>query len=135
MASLKSTLKQKILSASARALKVCSKFDLSEVSFIKIHEMYNRGTPKIFLLFKLALALFKLFQGNDLTTEFLALNQNTILTSRQINFIATKDNKRRVGLNVLANRFNLLNNIIPLSQFNKSIDSFKIFCKKEFLNC
>ena len=97
--------------------------------------MYNRGTPEEFLLYKLALALFKLFQGNDLTTEFLALNQNTILTSRQINFIATKDNKRRVGLNALANRFNLLNNIIPLSQFNKSIDSFKIFCKKEFLNC
>ena len=97
--------------------------------------MYNRGTLEEFLLYKLALALFKLFQGNDLTTEFMALNQNTVLTSRQINFIATKDIKRRVGLNALANRFNFLNNRIPLSQLNKSLDSFKIFCKKEFLNC
>ena len=69
-------------------------------------------------LYKHALALYKLFWSDANSTEFLALNLNTILTSRQVNFITTKDNKRKVGLNALANRLNPLNNRIPLLVLN-----------------
>ena len=132
--SLKSTLKQKLLSSSAKAIKVCAKFNTSHLSFVVIHDMFKRGTPDNFLLYKHALALYKIINSNDYNLEFASLNLNIILTSRQTNFISRKNNKRSVGLNALANRFHILNNRIPLAHFNKSFDTYKILCKKEFLN-
>ena len=131
--SLKRNLKQILLSSSAKAIKICAKSDTSDISFVNIHNLYRRATPENYLLYKHALALYKLFWSDANSTEFLALNLNTILTSRQVNFITTKDNKRKVGLNALANRLNPLNNRIPLLVLNRSLDSYKIYCKKEFL--
>ena len=42
---LKPTLKQKMLSASAKALKTCIKYLDPMTSFDNIHSMCNRGTP------------------------------------------------------------------------------------------
>ena len=95
--------------------------------------MYKRGTPEKYILYKHALALQKLINSNDHNIEFVALNLNVIFTSRQTNFLTRKENKIWVGLNALANRFFILNNEIPLTQFNSSLDTFKIFCKSKFL--
>ena len=95
--------------------------------------MYKRGTPEKYLLYKHALTLHKLINSNDHNIEFVALNLNVIFTSRQTNFLTRKENKIRFGLNALANRFFILNNEIPLTQFNSSLDTFKIFCKSKFL--
>ena len=95
--------------------------------------MFNRATPDKYLLYKHAIALYKLYWSPTYTIEFAALNWNTVLTTSQTNFIATKENKRRVGLNALANRFYILNNQIPLSALSKGLDSYKIFCKNELL--
>ena len=65
--------------------------------------------------------------------EWVALNFNQILTSRQTKFISAKANKRKVGLNALANRAYVLNNRIPLEWFNMSFDAYKVHCKKEFV--
>ena len=67
--SLKSNLKKMLLSASARAVKMCVKFKTDYLSFIWIHSMYNRATPEKFLLYKHALTLFKLINTNDYTME------------------------------------------------------------------
>ena len=95
--------------------------------------MFNRSTPEKILLYKHALAFYKLFWSTDLTIEFLVLNCNTILTTRQTNCILSKSNIQKVGLNALANRLHIINNRIPLNEMNKSFASFKVFCKKEFL--
>ena len=63
--------------------------------------MFKRGTPDNFLLYKHALALYKIINSNDYNLEFASLNLNIILTSRQTNFISRKSNKRRVVLNAL----------------------------------
>ena len=132
--SLKSNLKKMLLSASARAVKICVKFKTDHLSFIRIHSMYNRATPEKFLLYKHALTLFKLINTNDYTMEWAALNFNQILTSRQTTFKATSNHRKRVGLNALANRVFILNDKIPLKWFGLSLNSFKIHCKKEFLS-
>ena len=133
---LKGILKQKLLSSSARAIKVCVKFNVNDVSFARIHEIYKRSTPENYLLYKQALALYKLFWSNDLSTEFIHLNFNSILTTRQVHYISMKDNKRKVGQNALANRLYILNNRIPLSVLNKSLESsYKVYCKNEFPKC
>ena len=108
-------------------------FNTSDVSFIRLHEMYNRATPEKFVLYKHALQLFKLFNTNDHTTEWVELNFNQINTSRHLNFITCKSNLKKVGLNALANRLYIINNQIPLTMLNKSYDTYKVFCKKIIL--
>ena len=132
--SLKGTLKQKLLSTSAKAIKMCVKYWTNDVSFHELHKKFNRATPENYLLYKHALALFKLLTNGNFTTEWVALNFNQILTSRQTLFMSLRANKRKVGLNALANRVFILNNKIPLAWFSMSIDTYKIHCKKVLLN-
>ena len=134
LSSLKSNLKQKLLSASAKAIKVCVKYCTRDVSFNNLHVIYKRATPEKFLLYRHALCLFKLINYPIFQTEWVALNFNQILTSRQTKFCSSRANRKKVGLNALANRFFILNNRIPLDWFNMSINTFKIHCKKEFIN-
>ena len=112
------------------------KFNLwkNDLSFIRIHEMYNRATPDKFLLYKHALTLYKIMNGTTHSLEWVLLNFNVILTSRQTTFMALKNNKMRVGLNAFANRVFILNNRIPLDWFNMTQDTFKVYCKREFLS-
>ena len=131
--SLNVNLKQKLLSSSAKAIRMCSKSHSIDVSFVNLHARYNRATPDNLMFYKHALSLFKLFNSTDYTTEWAALNLNQINTSRQIHFVTGKSNLKRVGLNGIANQYHILNGKIPLNNFNKSLDSFKIFCKKKFL--
>ena len=124
----------KDLPASSKAIKTCIKYLSKDVSFVRIHEMFERALPEIFLLYRHALLLYKLMNSNSHTCEWVHLNFNQILTSRQTTFMATKSNRKRVGLNVIANRVFILNGKIPLSWLGMSIDTFKVHCKREFLS-
>ena len=68
------------------------------------------------------------------TLEWCALNSEQILTSRQLNFKIRRSNNLKVGLNALACRLFILNDMIPLQWFNKSFDTFKVNCKKLMLS-
>ena len=102
-------------------------------SYVDIHVMNNRAFPESILLYKLAIQLFKLNNSKDHPLEWISLNPNQILTSHQSKFLILKSNKRKVGLNVVTNRFSTLNSRIPLEWMNKSLESFKIECKRLWL--
>ena len=89
---LKSTLKQKLLSASAKALKVCWKSPSYYISFDLLHKMSKRATLEQFMKYKLALCLHKLYNTTFISREFCLLNENQILTSRQTHFLCRKSN-------------------------------------------
>ena len=130
---LKHNLKQKLLSSSAKAIKVCVNYFTSDVSFDNLHAMYHRATPEKVLLYKLALSLFKIYNSNFNSIEFVMLNFNQIFTSRQTKFITSKSTHSKIGLNSLANRFYALNNKIPLDWLNHSFVTYKVKCKNLFL--
>ena len=130
---LKTTLKQSLLSTSAKALKVCCKNYANDLSFINLHKNCKRATPEELMIYKLALSLFKLYNHDFNQLEFVGLNFNQILTRHQTNFITLKDNNFKVGVNALSNRFYLLNNKIPLEWLNLSLNTFKVKCKKLLL--
>ena len=69
---------------------------------------------------------YKLMDSSSHTCEWVHLNFNQILTSRQTTFVANKSNRKRVGLNAIANIIYILNGRIPLSWFNMSIDTYKV---------
>ena len=79
---LKPSLKQKLLSASAKALKVCCRINDYMISFATIHTLCNCATPNQMLQYKLALCLFKLYNNDDYNPiEFLSLNCDQVFTS------------------------------------------------------
>ena len=99
----------------------------------RIHNLNNRATPEKILLYKHALALYRLYNCNEPTLEWCALHYNQILTSRQTKFRIKKSNKLKVGLNALSNRFYILNNQIPIAGLDGGYESFKVKCKELFL--
>ena len=131
--SLKYELKKKLLSISARALKVTMYYPDNMISYENIHKMNNRAMPEAFMSYKLAIQLYKLYNSVNHSLEWVSLNLNQILTTRQTNFITLKTNKTKVGLNILSNRLHSINGLIPLTWLNQSICTFKINCKKLLL--
>ena len=130
--SLKITLKQKLLSASARALRVCCKMEVNMMSFASIHLFCNRATPDPMMSYKLAICLFKLYNCEFNNVEFILLNFNQIFTSRQTTFKTNKSNRTKVGINSLVNRLHSINDKIPLDWLRLSMESFKLKCKELF---
>ena len=132
--SLKNDLKKKLTSISAKAIKTCMYYPDNMISFENIHKMNNRAMPEAFMTYKLAIQLHKLYNACNTSFDWVSLNFDQILTSRQIHFLISKSNNHKVGMNILPNRFSVLNGIIPLSWLNYSIDKFKINVKKLLLS-
>ena len=130
--SLKTPLNQKLLSASARALRVCCKTDVNMISFVNIHSFCNRATPDQMMLYKLELSLFRLYNYEFNNVEFTILNFNQIFSSRQTKFKTNKSNRTKIGLNSLANRLHSINDKIPLDWPHLSMETFKVKCKSLF---
>ena len=122
------------ISASARALKVCMYYPDPMISFENIHVLNKRATPTAMMNYNLGIQLYKLYNTREHSLEWLHLNQNQILTSRQVYFEIFKSNSLRVGLNALANRLSNINGKIKLLWLNLLYDSFKIKCKNLFIN-
>ena len=131
---LKTELKQKLISISARAIKTCMFHPDNMISYENVHKMNNRAMPNAIMLYKCAIQLFKLYNATEFTLNWTLLNFNQTLTSRQTKFITLKSNKKKVGINILANRLSSLNGKIPLLWLNCSLPSFKMHCKKLFLS-
>ena len=131
--SLKTELKAKLMSISAKAIKTSMFHPDPLTSNVNIHRINNRATPEAFMKYKIALQLHKVYNTYDPSLDWISLNFDQILTTRQSTFALIKSNKTRVGLNTLTNRFSILNGKIPLQWLNQTFRIFKIKCKRLFL--
>ena len=131
--SLNPNSKQLLMSASAKALRLCINDQTTVYSYIDMHKITNRATPSQMLLYKHAILLFKLYNTLNSTSDWVKLNFQQTLTSRQVNFKISQTNKYKIGLNLICNRLTVLNNKIPLKWLSLSIESFKLKCKERFL--
>ena len=131
---LHQSLKNKLLTASSRALKLCSKHnDMSLISYQDLHEMSGRATPNRLARYKLALQLYKTISNQCPTQDWISINLNNINTTRQKTFAINSTNRLRVGNNALSNRLNTINGKVDLNWLSLSLESYKIRCKKLFL--
>ena len=95
--------------------------------------IFIKCAPASYMNYKLALCLFKLYNGNFNSNKFVQLNLNQILTSRQTVFKTSKNNVFKVGMNSLTSRITHINDTIPLTWLNMLIDTYKVHCKKLLL--
>jgi hypothetical protein len=124
--------KQLLLTASAKAFKLCNKDYSYDHLLITLHKINKRATSNQMLLYKYALLFFKLYNCVDTTIDWVHLNFQKIFTSRQMNFIASWDINYKIGSNLICNRSMLFNNLIPLAWLALTCGSFKLKCKDKF---
>ena len=103
------------------------------ISFINIHRMNNRALPDSLMYYKTAIQLYKLYNSNDQSLDWVSLNLKQILTTRQTMLMILKTNNTKVGLNTIANRLSILHGLIPLTWLGDSLNTFKVKIKKLFL--
>ena len=133
--SLHQSLQRSLLTASSKALKVCAKSsDLWMLSYNELHEMAGRATPMQLREYKIALQLYKTMDVQIPETDWINLNLNAVITSRQTKFITIKTNRVRVGMNAFSNRAWHINDKINMDWLNLSYNSYKVKCKKLFLS-
>jgi hypothetical protein len=113
------------LSASAKAMRVALHYPDVSVSFNQLHQTAKRATPEMYSKYKLGLILCRTFNDEIPENKWLLLNFDQINTSRQTKFYIRKTNNFLVGMNVLTNRFQELNGLLPLEFFNNFLTRSK----------
>lgn len=125
---LKEKLYQKLFSTSGQILKIVDKNE----SFLALHKKFCRSTPKIFALYQTAVNLYQMV--NDENVEFTNSLQTVQLTDRRnIRMSFVRNNKFKVGLNLLCNRLRSITNVIDKEWLNMNKKSFKLRCKMRII--
>jgi hypothetical protein len=121
--------KKQMLSASAMPLKLCVPNYDRNTSYLTLHRQTKRATPTQLMSFKLALLLHKAYNKETASPELIDLFFNQTFNCRETkaNFIDLS--KYKIGINILSNRYKILNGKISFDMLNKSYDSYKIECK------
>jgi hypothetical protein len=131
--SLKPQLLQQLLSASASALKMISYTYDHSISFDQIHSLLNRATPKMFMAYKHALLLYRIFNDPFQSLNWVSLNFQLLFNSRDQSIRVVDTSKLKIGKNLVVNRIKLINGKIMYAWLNLTYESYKIKCKAVFL--
>ena len=124
--------KQKLLSCSANALKLCTIGGGSGMSFENIHLINKRAAPEKMCLYKHSIQLFKLYNSTQQSTEWLHLNLQQNFNSRVNKFLISNYGQFKIGKNIMTNRLTCINNKVELNWLNLSLVAFKLKCKALF---
>ena len=132
---LRSDLKQNLLTASACALRSCLMNEGFDISFVNLHKIHNKCTPEQIMYYQMSLKLHKLMNehNNHLSFEHVTIMDQIVCTSRQINFQTFKKFNTKIGLNTTANKLFPLNNMIGLDSLNLKFTHYKKLAKLQFL--
>jgi hypothetical protein len=121
---LKEKLFKKLFSHSGKVLSIVDK----NCSYLELHKKHNRSTPKIFALYQTSLNLYHTFKK---TPD--ELNAVTLNDRRNARLTFVRNNKCKVGLNMIKNRMRSISNVIDKDWLVLSEDSFKLSCKKRII--
>ena len=119
--------------ASANALRTITNEITIYHTHTQIHNMISRALPDQMIKYKHALMLYRLLRQCTPSEEFVQLNFQANLNQRLQHHNFLKLQNYSVGSNILLNRLCSLNNLIPQSMTNDSFLTYKIKCKKLFL--
>ena len=131
--SLKPQLKQQLLSASAKALRICTNNYDNMMSFDQIHAINKRATPNQILKYKHSLLLYKIWNDSIYSQEWLALNFQQNFNARTHTVMIYDTSKTKIGKNKPINRLKIINGLIQYDWLNLNLNSYKIKCKQMFI--
>ena len=79
------------------------------------------------------LQLYKLYNSENMTDDWISLNIQQNFNGRNDKIQVFKQLNYKVGNNLMVNRLINLNNKIPYSWLNESLNTFKVKCKQLLL--
>ena len=126
--------KQLLLSTSANALKVCTPSYHDRMSYSELHSINSRATPEQMCLYKHSLLLYKLYNQEVPYLDWININFQQNFNNRLNTMSFFKNNTYQIGGNKICNRLYIINAKIEHNWTLGSFDSFKLKCKKLFLN-
>jgi hypothetical protein len=93
-----------------------------------LHKKYNRSTPKIFALYQTSLNFY--FAHKNVPTNY-PQELETVVLNERINerFTFVRNNRFKVGLNLLKKRLRSVTNVIDKSWIDLNVEFFKLQCK------
>ena len=103
------------------------------MSFENVHKISKKCTPKQITLYQLSIKLYKVLNDPILKTETINVMEQSVFTRRQINFETLRDNRTKIGMNTLANKFYHITKMIGLDKLNFSFVHYKKIMKIQFL--
>ena len=130
---LKVHVKQQLLAASSRALKVINYVNDLRISYHQLHIQEKRATPMNFAKYKLAIQLHKIYNRVEDNEDWLDMNEQQNFNARNEKFHINDYSRTKVGRNVICNRLTCLNGELKLEWFNLTKLAFKIKAKSIFL--
>ena len=83
--------------------------------------------------YKHALQLYKLYNSENMADDWISLNIQQNFNGRNDKIQVFKQLNYKVGNNLMVNRLINLNNKIPYSWLNESLNTFKVKCKQLLL--
>ena len=99
------------------------------MSYVNLHKKYARATPKLFSLYQTAVSFYEAMKADINIDEKSELVRNTTSDRRNPFITFVKNNKYKIGLNLLSNRLRAVSNCIPKNSMAYSKSMFKTFCK------
>ena len=132
--SLSANCKQKLLSASANCLKVCSKTFDRDTSFIDLHKNFKRATPMQWNKYVTACALYDNYNLQVPSNVFTCTINNILNENRNDLVHFTSISNLKIGKSSIDNRFRILNNKVSFGMLEWSKERFKTHCKHPFIS-
>jgi exonuclease III len=121
---LKENLFKKLFSHSGQVLKIVDK----NLSHIALHKKFCRSTPKIFSIYQTSMNLFHAIKTAPQEIQSVTLNDR-----RNVRLSFVKENKYKVGLNLVKNRLHSITNVVDKKWMDLSLESYKLECKKRII--
>ena len=87
-----------------------------------------------FAKYRLAIQLYKIYNGDDYTEDWQDMNRQQNFNARCEVFRITNCSNIKIGRNILCNRLTVLNGQINLNWLNLSLTAFKLKAKMTFLS-
>ena len=125
--------KQQILAASSNALKILNNVRDLRVSYVQLHSKEKRALPMSFANYRLAIQLYKIYNGGYESDDWQDFNVQQNFNARCDTSHINDYSKLKVGKNILCNRLTSLNKLVKLDWLNLSLTAFKLKAKNIFL--
>ena len=98
-----------------------------------LHYINQRATPIQYTNYIHALLLHKIYNDETMSTDWIDMYFNQHFNQRDPTLKFFNTSTYKIGNNLLANRFTILNGKIELSWLNEPYNSYKIKCKAVLL--
>ena len=130
---LNARLKQHLLAASSNAIRILNNVSDLRTSYVQLHNHEKRALPMNFARYRLAIQLFKIYNGGNENEDWIDMNFQQNFNARTETFHINDYSNVKVGKNILCNRLTVLNRQIKLEWLNLSLISFKLKAKSLFM--